>query len=185
MAEKKADNILTTIPGQAWIRKMSARYMDSSTSDHSFSTLEDNYRTKMFFPFLDQMQEELQKRFQENNSTKTGQILGSLYKITDPEVWKIVNDDDTGTEALQTICQFYGSQQEQKLRAELRVFHASYENPKKDVKSMLHTIKEHKLHDVFPTSVSFLQIYATIPATTPSPPVTCRGQKKGRGSKQK
>lgn len=178
-AEAKATEagieIPTAVPGQARKRRVPARYRESSSADHdhSFASLEDFYRATMYVPFLDRMQEELTKRFlkydDSTDCTDTGKILWSLYSLTDREMWQGATANDAAREALNTICQFYDCEEEQfeqKLQAELRVFHTSYESPRNDVKGMLDTMKKHSLQDVFPTLLYFLKIYATIPATT-------------------
>lgn len=67
-------------------------------------------------------------------------------------------------EAIHTLCEFYG-EEEQKLKTELRVFHASFPNTS-TMKEMLKTRREYSGQDIFPTLVEMIRIYATIPVST-------------------
>ena len=52
----------------------------------------------------------------EYNTTETGNsILGSLYKLTDPEMGRGATGNKAAKEALQTILQFYEFEHKQKL----------------------------------------------------------------------
>ncbi|RXN36220.1 zinc finger MYM-type 1-like protein [Labeo rohita] len=65
-AEDAGINIPTVPPGRGRKRKAPARYLHSATAaqdSHTFQTVEEFYRAKVYFTFLDTITEELGRRF--------------------------------------------------------------------------------------------------------------------------
>jgi len=167
-AEAAGISIPIVPPGQQRQRKGPARYKQSSTAateSHAFTTVEDYYRVKLFYPFLDVLSQELHRRFRGDGETQSNKILNALHSLTKASNW--AGKDAMGpdsAEAVHTLCAFYGGEEE-KLKTELRVFHASF--PKTlTVKGMLTTLRDNSGHDIFPTLVEMIRTYATIPVST-------------------
>ena len=124
--------------------------------------MEEYYRGRTYYTFLDRLRQELERRFY--GEGKTRDIVMSLQRLIDPEQWK---DIGQGFDTAHSLCEFYGLQGEDtNLQTELRVFHPSYKCPKRTVKSMLEIFKEHDAHIIFPTLFKFIRIYATLPVST-------------------
>ncbi|RXN11703.1 zinc finger MYM-type 1-like protein [Labeo rohita] len=67
-AEDAGINIPTVPPGRGRKRKAPARYLHSATAaqdSHTFQTVEEFYRAKVYFTFLDTITEELGRRFKD------------------------------------------------------------------------------------------------------------------------
>lgn len=156
-------SIPTNIPGRQ--RKVPAKLKYTSKSareDDAVQTLEEYYRGRTYYTFLDRMRQELERRFY--GEGKTRDIVMSLQRLTDPEQWKEIGQ---GVDTAHSLCEFYGLQgEETNLQTELRVFHASYKCPKRTVKSMLEVFKENNANVIFPTLFKLIKIYATLPVST-------------------
>lgn len=142
--------IPTNIPRRR--RKVPAKLKYTSTStreDDEVHTLEEYYRERTYYTFLDRLRQELETRFY--GEGKTRDIVMSLQRLTDPEQWKDITSSQ-GRNTAHTLCEFYGLQGEDgNLQTELRVFHASYKCPKKTVKAMLDIFMENNADIIFPT----------------------------------
>ncbi|XP_051797021.1 zinc finger MYM-type protein 1-like [Acanthochromis polyacanthus] len=157
------------IPGQARRRKMPAKFKviaTAATADHTFPTLQDYYRVKVYYAFVDMMTQELQRRFKgEDNST--WEILNALHCLTVPENWKTTKIPTEALQALKKLCQFYNIEEEDKLQTELKVFHMSYSCPSPvSVASLLSVVRENNAHLVFPNLTELLKTYGTLPVST-------------------
>uniref|UniRef100_A0A4W5JYP4 HAT C-terminal dimerisation domain-containing protein n=1 Tax=Hucho hucho TaxID=62062 RepID=A0A4W5JYP4_9TELE len=123
IAEENDISIPTNIPGRQ--RKVPAKLKYTSKSareDDAVQTLEEYYRGRTYYTFLDRLRQELERRFY--GEGKTRDIVMSLQRLTDPEQWK---DTGQGVDTAHSLCEFYGLQgEETNLQTELRVFHASY-----------------------------------------------------------
>ncbi|KTG36542.1 hypothetical protein cypCar_00037181 [Cyprinus carpio] len=83
-AEDAGIDIPTVPPGQERKRKVPARYLHSTTAaqdSHTFQTVEEFYRAKVFFTFLDTITEELRRRFKVDGTMPTGKILQSFHSL--------------------------------------------------------------------------------------------------------
>ena len=89
------------IPGQSRPRKVPARenVEPNSTTDVPIKTLEDYYRIKIYFKFLDSISEEIKKRFKGEGNGNTEKILKSLYSLIVPSNWKKCDDLETSNKA--------------------------------------------------------------------------------------
>ncbi|KAK1885952.1 Zinc finger MYM-type protein 1 [Dissostichus eleginoides] len=154
------------IPGQGRRRKVPEKFKYSSTSaneDHHVLTLEEYYRGKLYFTFLDILRQELERRFR-GEGKNSSDILRSLHSLTDPAQWKNI---DQGLNTVHSLCEFYGFQgEETHLQTELRVFHATYTCPERTAKAMLDVFKEFDAHTIFPTLFKLIKTYATLPVST-------------------
>jgi len=163
-AEDNDMNIPTVIPGRR--RKVPAKLKYCSTSateDDHVQSLEEYYRERIYYTFLDRLRQEIEKIFY--GEAHTRDIVMSLHSLTDPEQWKGIGQE--GFDVAHSLCEFYGLQgEETSLQTELRVFHASYKCPKRTVKSMLEVFKEHDAHAIFPTLFKLIKTYATLPVST-------------------
>lgn len=164
-AETLDIDIPEQIPGQGRRRKVPGKFKYSSTSateDHHVQTLEEYYRGKLYFTFLDTLRQELERRFR--GEGQTSDILMSLHSLTDPDKWKNL---DQGLNTVNSLCEFYGFQgEETHLQTELRVFHATYQCPNRTAKTMLDVFKEFDACTVFPTLFQLIKTYATLPVST-------------------
>ena len=71
-AESMAIDLPSVIPGQGRRRKMPERYKYSATSateDQQYQTLDDYYRGRVFYVFLDTISQELHRRFKGGDNT--------------------------------------------------------------------------------------------------------------------
>ena len=138
----------------------------TATADHTFPTLQDYYRVKVYYIFMDTMTQELQRRFKaEDNST--WEILNALHCLTVPENWKTAQIPTEALQAVKKLCQFYNIEEEDKLQTELKVFHTSYSCPLPiSVTSILSVVKENNAHLVFPNLTELLKTYGTLPVST-------------------
>lgn len=158
----------TEIPGQARRRKMPAKYKFTATTatfDHTFPTLQDYYRVKVYYVFVDTMTHELRRRFKgEDNST--WEFLNAFHSLIAPENWKTTNPPTEVLQAVKKLCQFYNIEVDI-LQTELKVFHASYSCPSPiSVTSILTVVKENNAHMVFPNLTELLKTYGTLPVST-------------------
>lgn len=159
----------TEIPGQARRRKMPAKFKitaTTATADHPFPTLQDYYRVKVYYVFVDTMTQELLRRFKgEDNAT--WEILNALHCMTVPKYWKTAEIPTEALQAVKKLCQFYDIEEEDKLQTELKVFHSSYSCPSPiSVTSILSVVKENNAHLVFPNLTELLKTYGTLPVST-------------------
>lgn len=160
---------ITTVPlGHGRKRKVPARYLHSATAaqdSHTFQTVEEFYRAKVYFTFLDTITEELRRRFKVDGTMPTGKILQSFHSLTVHDNW-VGTPNTEAVQAIHTLCDFYGAEEEQQLKTELMVFHTTFKSS--GMKSMLSTLKETSGPHVFPTLVEMLRVpvYATLPAST-------------------
>uniref|UniRef100_A0A8C1LI83 HAT C-terminal dimerisation domain-containing protein n=1 Tax=Cyprinus carpio TaxID=7962 RepID=A0A8C1LI83_CYPCA len=156
--ETRGINVPEDIPGQYC--------STSATEDHQPQTLEEYYRGRMYFTFLDSLIQELHRRFKGKGNTD--KIVMSLHCLIEPSKWK----DTANAEALNaahTFCEFYGFQEEEEqLLTELRVFHSSYTCSQISSHAILETFKDFEAHIVFPTFFKLLKIFATLPVSTAS-----------------
>ncbi|XP_066978700.1 uncharacterized protein [Macrobrachium rosenbergii] len=123
-AESMAINLPSVIPGQGRRRKMPERYKYSATSatteDQQYQTLDDYYRVRVFYEFLDKISQELQRRFKDGDNTTRG-ILKAFHYMTVQDNWKEpVNEE--AFKSLQKLCQFYELEEVDKLQLELKIF---------------------------------------------------------------
>lgn len=164
IAEEHDINIPAIIPGRR--RKVPAKLKytsKSATLDDEAQTLEEYYRGRLYYTFLDRLRQELEKRFY--GEGKTREIVMSLQRLTDPEKWVDVSGSQ-GEDTARTLCAFYGLQgEEANLQTELRVFHAAYKC-QKTVTAMLEVFKENNADIIFPTLFKLTKIYATLPVST-------------------
>lgn len=162
-AEAAGISIPKEPPGQ-----QKAKYSQSTgaaTESHSFQSVEEYYRVKVYYSFLDVLSQELQRRFGGEGETQSSKILNALHSLTKANNW--IGKDAVGPdflEAIHTLCEFYGGE-EQKLKTELRVFHASFPNTS-TMKEMLKTLRDNSGQEIFPTLVEMIRTYATIPVST-------------------
>lgn len=105
------------------------------------------------------------KEFRGEGETQSSKILSALHSLTKANNW--IGEDAMGPdslEAIHTLCEFYGVE-EQKLKTELRVFHASFPSTS-TLKEMLKTLRDNSGQDIFPTLLEMIRTYATIPMST-------------------
>lgn len=117
----------------------------------------------MFFTFLDTITEELRRRFKVDGAMPTGKILQSFHSLTVHDNW-VGTPNTEAAQAIHTLCDFYGVEEEQQLKTELKVYHTTFKSS--GMKSMLSTLKETSGQHVFPTLVEMLKVYATLPVST-------------------
>ena len=168
-AEAAGIEVPEEIPGQARRRKVPQKYKYSSksaTEDYQAQDLEEHYRGKVFFSFLDRLSHELHRRFKGKNDTPTGSILSGLHCLTVSRHWKGKLDDKAAA-SVKHMCQFYDVDEEN-LITELKVFHSSYALPPNNVAAALKCLGENDVASVFPSLTMLLKTYATIPVTTAS-----------------
>ncbi|CAB1445280.1 unnamed protein product, partial [Pleuronectes platessa] len=118
------------IPGQARRRKVPQKYKystKSATEDYQAQDLEEHYRGKVFFTFLDTLSQELHRRFKGKDETPTGLILSGLHCLTIPSHWKGMTNDRVAR-SVKDVCRFYDVEEENVV-TELKVFHSSYALP--------------------------------------------------------
>ncbi len=155
------------IPGESRPRKIPARYKYSSKStgeDHHPENLEEFYRTRVYYTFVDTITQEMLRRFKGKDNSSTGIILKGLHSLTVASNWsKGVEPGDA--ELVRTVSKFYGIEEE-KVFTELKVFHASYSFTKNNVQEMLKCLKDNEIESVFPSLSELLKIYATLPVST-------------------
>ena len=157
------------IPGQARRRKVPQKYKystKSATEDYQAQDLEEHYRGKVFFTFLDTLSQELHRRFKGKDETPTGLILSGLHCLTIPSHWKGMTDNGVAR-SVKDVCRFYDVEEENVV-TELKVFHSSYALPPSNVKAVLKCLKDNDVQSVFPGLTLLLKTYATIPVTTAS-----------------
>ena len=168
-AESMAINLPSVIPGQGRRRKMPERYKYSATSatteDQQYQTLDDYYRVRVFYVFLDKISQELQRRFKDGDNTTRG-ILKAFHYMTVQDNWKEpVNEE--AFKSLQKLCQFYELEEVDKLQLELKIFYSSFPcHPQNTAASMLNLMKVNNTQEIFPLMLELLTIYATLPVTT-------------------
>lgn len=167
-AESMAIDLPSVIPGQGRRRKMPERYKYSATSateDQQYQTLDDYYRVRVFYVFLDTISQELQRRFKGGDNTTWG-ILNAFHCMTVQDNWKEpVNEE--AFKSLQKLCQFYELEEVDKLRLELKIFYSSFPClPQNTAATMLNLMKENNAQEIFPLMLELLTIYATLPVTT-------------------
>ncbi|XP_068242634.1 uncharacterized protein [Palaemon carinicauda] len=78
------------IPGQGRRRKMPERYKHSATSateDQQYQSLDEYYRVRAFYVFLDTISQELQRRFKGGDNTTWG-ILNAFHCMAVLDNWK-------------------------------------------------------------------------------------------------
>ena len=99
----------------------------------------------MYYSFLDILSRELLRRFKGDGKTQTFKVVSALHSLTKASNW--VGKDAMGPDS--TLCEFYGGEEE-KLKTELRVFHASFQNTQ-TLKEILTTLRDNSGHEIFPT----------------------------------
>ncbi|XP_064120754.1 zinc finger MYM-type protein 1-like [Macrobrachium nipponense] len=156
------------IPGQGRRRKMPERYKYSATSateDQQYQSLDEYYRVRVFYVFLDTISQELQRRFKGGDNTTWG-ILNDFHCMTVLDNWKEpVNEE--AFKSLQKLCQFYELEEVDKLRLELKIFFSSFPClPQNTAATMLNLMKENNVQEILPLMLELLTIYATLPVTT-------------------
>ncbi|ROL55054.1 NLR family CARD domain-containing protein 3 [Anabarilius grahami] len=166
-AEDAGICIPTVPPGHLRKKNVPARYLHSATAaqdSHTFQTVE-FYQAKVYFKFLDTVTEELGRRFKVDGTMPTGKILQSIHSLTVHDNWDASWENGTyGHPTIHTLCDFYGVEEEQQLKTELKVFHTTFKSS--GMRSMLSTLKETNGQQVFPTLVEMLRVYATLPVST-------------------
>lgn len=82
-AEASGISIPTIPPGQNRQRKVPAKYAHSSTAteSHCFKTVEEYFRVKVFYPFLDILSQELHRRFKGDGKTQTFKVVSALHSL--------------------------------------------------------------------------------------------------------
>ncbi|XP_064101730.1 zinc finger MYM-type protein 1-like [Macrobrachium nipponense] len=163
-----AINLPSGIPGQGRRRKMPERYKYSATSateDQQYQSLDEYYRVRVFYVFLDTISQELQRRFKGGDNTTWG-ILNAFHCMTVQDNWKEpVNEE--AFKSLQKLCQFYELEEVDKLRLELKIFYSSFPClPQNTAATMLNLMKENNVQEILPLMLELLTIYATLPITT-------------------
>ncbi|XP_064113321.1 zinc finger MYM-type protein 1-like [Macrobrachium nipponense] len=155
------------IPGQGRRRKMPEIYKYSATSateDQQYQSLDEYYRVRVFYVFLDTISQELQRRFKGGDNTTWG-ILNAFHCMTVQDNWKEpVNEE--AFKSLQKLCQFYELEVD-KLRLKLKIFYSSFPClPQNTAATMLNLMKEKNVQEILPLMLELLIIYATLPVTT-------------------
>lgn len=172
-ASQKAESldipIPTVVPGQGRKRKVPAHFQHSTTAakvSHQFKSVEEYYRIKVYYTFLDTMTQELHRRFKgDDDRMPTDRIIQSFHSLTVPANW-VSSTNPEADQAIHTLFDLYGVEEE-KLKLELKVFHASFPIPSNDsMKVMLATLKENRGQLIFPTLVQMIKTYATLPVST-------------------
>lgn len=119
----------------------------------------------MYYSFVEVLSQELKRRFRGDGETESGKILNALHTLTKANNW--IGKDAMGPDSLEAVhmlCEFYGGE-EQKLKTELRVFHASFPNTC-TMKGILKTLRDNSGQNIFPTLVEMIRTCATIPVST-------------------
>lgn len=157
------------VPGQARRRKVPEKFKFSATSattDHALPTLQEYYRVKVYYVFVDTMIQELQRRFKGGDNS-IWEILHAFHCLAVPENWKTASIPTAALQAVKKLCQFYNIEEEDKLQTELQVFHTSYSCPPPvNVSYILSVVKENNAHLVFPNMTELLKTYGTLPVST-------------------
>ncbi|KAJ4947852.1 hypothetical protein JOQ06_009883 [Pogonophryne albipinna] len=167
-AEAAGISIPTVSPGQQRQRRVPAKYWQSTnaaTESHSFQSVEDYYRGKVYYSFIDVLSQELKRRFRGDGETESSKILNALHTLTKANNW--IGKDAMGPDSLDAVhmlCEFCGGE-EQKLKTELRVLHASFPNTC-TMKGIFKTLRDNSGQNIFPTLVEMIRTYATIPVST-------------------
>lgn len=136
----------------------------SATTDHTSQSLEEFYRIKVYYPFLDKLGQEIRRSYREKDGGEskdnTEKVLKSLHSVIMPMSLKAGVDLTASTQFqdLHMLCKFYSfKEEEDKHLTELRVFCSSYSLPKHDPRSTLKCIKENDVHLVFPIMYELLK----------------------------
>lgn len=95
----------------------------------------------------------------------TDTIIHSFHTLTVPDNW-VGSIDPAADQAIHTLCEFYGVKEEEKLKIELKVFHATFPSKNNSMMEMLDTLKENSGHLIFPVLVEMIKTYATLPVST-------------------
>ncbi|XP_064103273.1 zinc finger MYM-type protein 1-like [Macrobrachium nipponense] len=137
----------------------------SATEDQQYQSLDEYYRVRVFYVFLDTISQELQRRFKGGDNTTWG-ILNAFHCMTVQDNWKEpVNEE--ALKSLQKLCQFYELEEVDKLRLELKIFYSSFPClPQNTAATMLNLMKENNVQEILPLMLELLTIYATLPVTT-------------------
>lgn len=157
------------VPGQARRRKVPEKFKfaaTSATTDHAFPTLQEYYRVKVYYVFVDTMIQELRRRFKGGDNS-IWEILHAFQCLVVPEYWKTASIPTAAHQAVKKLCHFYNIEEEDKLLTELKVFHTSYSCPPPvNVSSVLSAVKENNAQLVFPNMTELLKTYGTLPVST-------------------
>ncbi|KAI4831068.1 hypothetical protein KUCAC02_002669 [Chaenocephalus aceratus] len=89
-AEAAGISIPTVPPGQQRQRRVPAKYRQSTnaaTDSHSFQSVEDYYRGKVYYSFIDVLSQELKRRFRGDGETESSKILNALHTLTKANNW--------------------------------------------------------------------------------------------------
>lgn len=114
-AEAAGISIPTVPPGQQRQRKVSAKYKHSSTAvteSHSFKSVEEDYRVKVYHPFLDVLSQELHRRFRGDGKTRSFKVLSALHSLTKASNW--VGKDAMGPDSAELFSRCVNSVEEKK-----------------------------------------------------------------------
>ncbi|KAJ8352460.1 hypothetical protein SKAU_G00239360 [Synaphobranchus kaupii] len=115
------------VPGQARRRKVPEKFKFAATTatvDHAFATLQEYYRVKVYYVFVDTMTQELQRRFKGGDNS-TWEILNAFHCLTVPEKWKTATVSTEALQAVKKLCTFYNIEEEDKLQTELKPLSAT------------------------------------------------------------
>lgn len=93
----------------------------------------------------------------------TGKILQSFHSLTLHDNW-VGTPNKEAVQAIHTLCDFYGVEEEQQLKTELKLYHTIFMSS--GMESMLSTLKETSVKHVFLTLVEMLIVFATLPVST-------------------
>ncbi|XP_068203621.1 zinc finger MYM-type protein 1-like [Palaemon carinicauda] len=164
-AESMATDHPSEIPGQGRRRKRPERYKYSATSateDQQYQSLDEYYRMRVSYVFLDTISQELQRRFKSGDNTTWG-ILNAFYCRTVQDNWKEpVNEE--AFKSLKRLCQFYELKEVDKLRLELKIFYSLFPClPQNTAATMLILMKENNIQEILPL---MLELLTTLPVTT-------------------
>lgn len=119
-AEAAESEFPDKIPGESRPRKIPTRYKYSSksTEDHHPENLEEFYRTRLYYTFLDTIIQEMLRRLKGKDNSSTGIILKGLHSLTVASKWS--KGVETGDAELVSTLKFYRFEEE-KVFTELSV----------------------------------------------------------------
>ncbi|XP_064079439.1 uncharacterized protein LOC135196522 [Macrobrachium nipponense] len=142
-AESMAIDLPSGIPDKAEEEKClkdTSIVPTSAIETQPYQSLDEYYRVRVFYVFLDTISQELQRRFKEP-----------------------VNEE--AFKSLQKLCQFYELEEVDKLRLELKIYSSFPCLPQNTAATMLNLMKESNVQEIFPLMLELLTIYATLPVT--------------------
>ncbi|KAK1880352.1 Zinc finger MYM-type protein 1 [Dissostichus eleginoides] len=103
-AEAAGISIPAVPPAQQRQRRVPAKYRQSTnaaTESHSFQSVEDYYRGKVYYSFVDVLSQELKRRFRGDGETESSKILNALHTLTKANNW--IGKDAMGPDSLDAL----------------------------------------------------------------------------------